>query len=136
MSEYQHGGKCFLKHSKSHACLFGKLECDSFADELGEQYNNVRVVEDEVTVEISKAEEGLNILHFLWLGPILNYLNFHLVHGESLRRQNVSKVLHSLRVKLTFVGMGKKPVLAKVSEHFFDMLVMIYGIIGINEDVV
>ena len=68
MSEYQHGGKCFLKHSKSHACLFGKLECDSFADELGEQYNNVRVVEDEATIKISEAEEGLNTFTFCGSG--------------------------------------------------------------------
>ena len=40
------------------------------------------------------------------------------------------------RVKLTFVGTGKKPVLAKALEYFLDMLVMIHGIIGINEDVV
>jgi len=77
-------------------------------------------------VKISKAEEGLNILHFPQFGPILNYLNFCLVHGESLRRQDVSKVFHSLRVKLTFVGAGKKPMLAKVSEHFLDMLAMIH----------
>ena len=119
MREYGHSGKCFLKCGKSHACLVGKLECDSFAGELGEWYNNVRIVENEVTVEISEAEEGLNILHFLQLGLILNYLNFRLVHGESLGRQNVPKVLYSLRVKLTFVGAGEEPMLVKASEHFF-----------------
>src|SRR6266511_4911343 len=107
MCEYGHSGKCFLKHGKSHMCLVGKLECDSFAGESDEQYNNVRIVENEATVKISEAKEGLHILHFLWLGPILNYLNFCLVHGESLRRQNVPKVLYSLRVKLTFVGMDE-----------------------------
>ena len=115
---------------------FGKLECDSFAGELGEWYNNVGIVENEATVKISEAEEGLNILYFLWLGPVLNYLNFRLVHGESLGRQDVPKVLYSLRVKLTFVGAGKEPVLAKALEHFFDMFAMIHGIIGINEGVV
>ena len=94
-------------------------------DEAGEWYNNVRIVENEAMVKISEAEEGLHILHFSRLGPILNYLNFRLVHGESLRRQDISKVLHSLRVKLTFVGAGKKPMLAKVSEHFLDVFVMI-----------
>ena len=52
------------------------------------------------------------------------------------KQQDVSKVLHSLRVELTFVGMGKKPVLAKASEHFFDVFAMIRRIIRINEDVV
>ncbi len=136
MREYWGGSKCFLKHGKGRACLVGKLECDSFVGESGERYNNVGIVENEAMVKISEAEEGLNILHFPQLGPILNYLNFCLVHGESLRRQNVLKVLYSLRVKLTFVGMGKKPVLAKALEHFLDMLVMICRVIGINEDVV
>ncbi len=116
--------------------VLSKLECDTFAGEVGERDDNVRVVEDEVTIKISEAKEGLNILYFLRLGPILNYLNFRLVHGESLGRQNVPKVLYLLRVKLTFVGMGKKPVLAKASEHFFDVFAMICGIVRINEDVV
>ncbi len=136
MREYGCSGKCFLKCSKSHMCLVGKLECDSFAGELGEWYNNVGIVENEVMVKISEAEEGLHILHFLRLGPILNYLNFRLVHGESLGRQNVPKVLYLLRVKLTFVGVSKEPMLAKVSEHFFDVFAMICRIVGINEDVV
>src|SRR6266498_1065847 len=105
MCEYGHSGKCFLKHGKSHVCLVGKLECDSFAGESDERYNNVGIVENEAMVKISEAEEGLNILYFLHLRPILNYLNFDLVHGESLGRQDVFKVLHLLRVKLTFVGM-------------------------------
>src|SRR6266508_2321502 len=65
MREYGHSGKCFLKCGKSHACLVGKLECDSFAGEAGEQDNNVGVVEDKAMIKISEAEEGLNILYFL-----------------------------------------------------------------------
>ena len=136
MHKYWGSSKCFLKCGKGHACLVGKLECDSFAGESGEQYNNVGIVETEATVKISKAEEGLHILHFLQLGPILNYLNFCLVHGESLGRQDIPKVLYLLRVKLTFVGVGKDPMLAKASEHFFDVFVMIRRIVGINKDVV
>src|SRR6266545_1984809 len=109
MHEYGHSGKCFLKHGKSRTCLVSKLECDSFAGESGERYNNVGIVENEATVKISEAEEGLNILYFSRLGPILNYLNFHLVHGESLGRQDKPKVLYLLRVKLIFVGAGEEP---------------------------
>ena len=136
MCEYGHSGKCFLKCGKSRVCLVSKLECDSFVGEAGEQYNNIGIVENEVTVKITKAEEGLHILHFSRLRPILNYLNFRLVHGESLRRQDVPKVLYSLRVKLTFVGAGEEPVLVKASEHFFDMFAMIRRIVRINEDVI
>ena len=86
MHEYGCSGKCFLKRSKSCACLVGKLECNFFAGESGERYNNVGIVENEATLKISEAKEGLHILHFSQLGPILNYLNFRLVYGESLRR--------------------------------------------------
>src|SRR6266511_4712604 len=86
MCEYRRSGKCFLKHGKSHVCLVGKLECDSFAGESGEQYNNVGIVENEAMVKISEAEEGLHILYFLHLGPILNNLNFRLFHGETRGR--------------------------------------------------
>src|SRR6266498_5579724 len=120
MCEYGCSGKCFLKRGKGCVCLVSKLECDSFVGESGERYNNVGIVENKAMVKISEAEEGLHVLHFSQLRPILNYLNFRLVHGESLRRQDVSKVLYLLRVKLTFVGMGEEPVLAKVLEHFFD----------------
>ncbi len=136
MREYWGSSEGFLKCGKGCTCLVGKLECDSFAGESCEQYNNVRIVENEAAVKISKAEEGLHILHFSRLGPILNYLNFRLVHGESLGRQDVPKVLYSLRVKLTFVGAGEEPVLAKALEHFFDMFAMIRRIVGINEDVI
>ena len=136
MHEHGCSGKCFLKRGKSRACLVGKLECDSFAGESGEQYNNVGIVENEATVKIRKAEEGLHILHFSQLRPILNYLNFCLVHGESLGRQDVPKVLYSLRVKLTFVGMDEEPMLVKASEHFLDVLAMICRIVRIDEDVV
>jgi len=50
----------------------------------GERDNNVGVVENEASVEIGEAEEGLNIPDFLWLRPILYGLNLRLVHGESL----------------------------------------------------
>ncbi len=64
--EYWGGSECFLKRGKGCMCLVGKLECDPFVGESGEWYNNVGIVENEVTVKISKAEEGLNILYFLW----------------------------------------------------------------------
>jgi len=39
-------------------------------------------------------------------------------------------------VKLTFVAAGKKPVLAKASEHFLDVFAIIRRIVGIDEDVI
>ncbi len=112
-----------------------RIQCMSTGAVVNASLSTVKAA-CEVMVKISEAEEGLHILHFSQLRPILDYLNFCLVHRESLRRQNVPKVLYSLRVKLIFVGMGKKSMLAKVSEHFLDVFAVIHGIIEINEDVV
>ena len=40
---------------------------------------------NETTVEIGKAEEGLNVLDFSWNWPILDNLDFVRGHGEALR---------------------------------------------------
>jgi len=40
---------------------------------------------DEITVEIGKAKEGLNVLDFLWCWPILDNLDFVQGHGEAFR---------------------------------------------------
>src|SRR6266511_2661391 len=120
-------GKRLLEHLEGCGCLAG---------EAGERNNNVGVVENEATIKIGEAKEGLHVLHFSRLGPILNYLHLCLVHGEPLRGQNVPKVLHPFRMKLTFVGAGEEPVLAKAAEHFSDMFAMIRRIVGVDEDVV
>jgi len=75
--------------------------------EMGERDNNIRVVENEVSVEVGKAEEGLNVPDFLRLGPILYGLNLHLVHGESLGRENISEVFDSFRMEFALVSMGE-----------------------------
>ena len=36
-----------------------------FVGEVSEGYNDVRIVEDETSVEVGKAEEGLNLLEIL-----------------------------------------------------------------------
>ena len=51
-------------------------------NELNEWNNNIRVIEDETSVEIGKAVERLDIFHLLRLGPILNNLYLCLVHGK------------------------------------------------------
>src|SRR6266545_488759 len=104
--------------SKKHKCFLPELE------------------RERATMKIGEAKEGLHVLHFSRLGPILNYLHLCLVHGESLRGQNVPEVLHPFRMKLTFVGAGEEPMLAKAAEHFSDMFAMIRRIVGVDEDVV
>jgi len=74
---------------------------------MGKQDNDIGVVENEASVEVGEAEEGLNVPHFPWLGPFLYGLDLSLVHGESLGRENVSEVLNSFRMEFALVSAGE-----------------------------
>ena len=58
--------------------------------EAGEWNNNVRVVWNEMPVEISEAQERLYIFNLSQLRPILNDLYFISCHGESTWREDVT----------------------------------------------
>ena len=47
-----------------------------------------RVVEDESSVEVCKAQEDLDVLVPLWLWPLLYGLNSYWVHYHPSRRDN------------------------------------------------
>lgn len=85
VSEYWGSSKCLLQYVEGFAGLLSELERNFFSSEMSEGYDGMGVVENEMAVEIGKAEEGLDILDFLQLGPILDDFNFCLVHRESLR---------------------------------------------------
>jgi len=107
MSKDRSRGKGFLQQVEGFPSLIGKLEWDAFAGETGERDNNIGVVENEASVEVGEAKEGLNVPHFPWLGPILYGLDLSLVHGESLGGENVSEVFNSFRVEFTLVRAGE-----------------------------
>ena len=75
--------------------------------EAGERDNDIGVVESEASVEVGKAKEGLNVPNFLQLGPIVYGLNLHLVHGESLGRENISEVFDLFHMKFALVSAGE-----------------------------
>ena len=55
--------------------LISKVPRRTLAGKMHERNSNSRVTMDETTIKFGKAEEGLNILDFLWLGPILDNLD-------------------------------------------------------------
>ena len=87
-------------------------------------------------VEIGKAEEGLNVLDFLWYWPILDNLDFVRGHGEAFGRQHVSEVFTRSDVELAFVCTGKKSVSAESAEYFPNVEFVLRNIVGIGEDVI
>jgi len=136
VSKYWGSGKCVFEYVEGFVGLLSELIRDPLTSKTSERDHNIRVVENETSIEIGEAEEGLNILNFPWLRPILYDLNLCLVHGESLRRQNVSKIFHSLGVELTLVSMGIEAIFSESLEHFFNVLLVVCKVVGVNEDVI
>jgi len=58
-------------------------------------------------VEVGETEERLDVPNFLQLRPILYGLDLRLVHGESLGRENVSKVFDSFHMEFALVSVGE-----------------------------
>jgi len=56
--------------------LLGKLSMRNY---------DVRVVEDKVFVDISKAQEGLDLLEVLWGWPFEDSIDLGLGHGDPVR---------------------------------------------------
>ena len=81
VSENGSHGKGFLQQIEGFLSLIGKLEWDPFTGEAGERDNDIGVVENDVSVEIGEAEEGLNVSNFPQLRPILYGLNLCLCKG-------------------------------------------------------
>jgi len=136
VSKYWDSGECFFEYVEGFAGLLGELIRDPLTGKTSEGDHDIGVVENETSIEVGKAEKGLNILDFPQLRPILYDLDLCLVHGESLRRQNVSEVFHSLGVELTLVSAGVEAIFSESSEHFFNVLLVVREVVGVNEDVI
>ena len=58
---------------------------------------------DEMTVEVCKSDEGLNILYFPQFWSIEDGINFLHGHGESVERKTETEVLGGDGMELTFL---------------------------------
>jgi hypothetical protein len=70
--------------------LVGEGPRNLFAGEAGKRKDDVRVTVDESPVEIGKSKEGLNVLNFSGLRPILNDFDLGLVHSQTVQRKDKS----------------------------------------------
>jgi hypothetical protein len=57
MSQYWSSGEGFFQGHESHLAVFGEIPFDSFLGESGEQNGDVRVVVNDVSIEVSKPKE-------------------------------------------------------------------------------
>ena len=59
---------------------------DTLSGESHEQDCDPRIFVDEATVEVREPEEGLDILHLVRFGPVLNNLDFVRSHRKTFGR--------------------------------------------------
>ncbi|KIN95989.1 hypothetical protein M404DRAFT_164526, partial [Pisolithus tinctorius Marx 270] len=112
-----------LQVEERRVALLRKVPRSTLLHEASEWNDNVRVVINELSIEVHKAKEGLDVLHLPWLRPVMDCLNLLSRHGETGGRKNIAKVLDGVRVKLTLLWLGIKTMLLKAVEYLFYMFV-------------
>jgi len=86
MSEYGHGSEGVLKSIESASTVLGEDPRSIFLGELDRRDHNVRVIEDELAVEVGKSQEGLDVLYLIRFRPISDRLDFVWRHSQTFRR--------------------------------------------------
>ena len=90
------GSSCegLLQPLEGTSTVLGEVAGGIFLSKPSSWDHNIKVVEYEATVEVCEAEEGLDVLHLVWFGPITNSSDFVLQHCQTVRGEEVSEVFH------------------------------------------
>ena len=132
MSENRSTSEGLLKSPKRFPTGIGEVPSYTLPSELGERNYDVRVLFYKSMIEITKAKEGLNVLNILRLWPFQDCLYFVGRHPESLWREDIVKIFHSIGMELTLVGAGVK---AALSEYFLNMFAVFVFIVGVDQNI-
>src|SRR6267154_1174757 len=97
-------GKGFLEEVKGIPAVVSEVPLNRLPRETSKRNHDVGIVVDEATIEISETKEGLNVLNLLRFRPILNNLYLVLSHFETIRRENITKILNRVGVEFALVS--------------------------------
>ena len=136
MSEDWSGGKGLLQEVESGVTVIGEIPRSVFAGKRHERNNDVRVVVDELMVEVCESKEGLDVLHFSWFWPIRDGLNFLCRHGKSIRGKTETEVLGGGGMEFTFLWLDEEIVFSEALEDFVDMFLMGLEVLGVYQDII
>ena len=90
MGKDWHSGEGFFQRHESRAALIGEVPSGTFPSETGEQNSDFRVFWNEMSIEIGKAQEGLDVFDPSGFRPILNDLDFVGGHSEAAWREYIA----------------------------------------------
>ncbi|KIN96141.1 hypothetical protein M404DRAFT_164052, partial [Pisolithus tinctorius Marx 270] len=120
-----------LQVEEGGVTLLGKVPRSTLLHEVSEWNDDVRVVINELLIEICKAKERLDVLHLPQFRPVTDCLNLLSRHGEARGRKDITEVLNGVGVKLTLLQLGIKTMLLKAAEYLFYM----FAILGCHRDI-
>ena len=83
MGEDQHCGKSLFKGSESQLALIGEVPSGTILGEACEWHSDFGVSINEVSVEVGKTKERLNVFDLPGFRPILDNLDSVWCHGEA-----------------------------------------------------
>src|SRR5712672_394259 len=89
---------------------------DVFLCESKERVCNLGIVLDEATVKVAEAEEGLEFLNGLWLGPFGDTGNFGRVHGDGSFRNDDAEIFDRGLVERAFLRFEEEVVFLEAKE--------------------
>jgi hypothetical protein len=72
--EYRSCSESILKFNECFTGFLGKLEGNGFTSKMSKGNDNFGIVIDELSIEVHKPEERLNVLDSTGFGPILDDL--------------------------------------------------------------
>jgi hypothetical protein len=97
---------------------------------------DIRVVMDELSVEVGKPKERLNIFHFAGYRPLLDGLNLVKGHRKAIQREDISEIFHRVTVPFAFTGACEQIVVPESLENLSNVFSMLFWGVGVHEDVI
>jgi hypothetical protein len=76
-------------------------------------------------IKISKTEERLNVLDFLWFRPVLYDFDFGRIHLKSVGSNHMTEIINRFQVEITFLAICIQTVLMESFKDFGDVSEMI-----------
>ncbi|KIN97862.1 hypothetical protein M404DRAFT_159354 [Pisolithus tinctorius Marx 270] len=126
VSENRSRAEGILQAEESRAALLRKVPRSTLSHKVSEWNDDVGVVINELSIEVCKTKERLDVSHLPWLRPVADCLNLLSGHGETGGRKIITEVLDGVRVKLALLQLGIKAMLSKAVEYLFYDVIEVY----------
>ena len=126
----------FFEKFKSGVAFLSEIPCSTFLCELSKRNCDFQVIVNESPIEVGEAKERLYVFTLLRFRPLLDNPNFLVGHCQARVHQDVSEELNGILMPFAFICFGVETVFPKASEQFADMFLVLFEIVGIDEDII